>query len=264
MPDHPPAPAARIKGFTLVELLVVIGIIAVLMGILLPALAAARQRTHLVTCLSNLRQVGIAVHSYANDNGGRIPFGPDALPYASAGNFYPFRGSPTSLLSLDTGAPVGIGLVLERYLRANAMVVFCPGADQPYGLEQELTKIGKSQAQGSFYYRHASVVSIADPVATGGAPAHIALRRLGTNRNGKPVRALAMDSQFLAPVALSSFNIFSRTHHSAKWSNVLFSDGSAAASKNTDGRFTVNVNSPIALPTAFDLILKAFERADVE
>ncbi|MCC6683153.1 MAG: prepilin-type N-terminal cleavage/methylation domain-containing protein [Phycisphaeraceae bacterium] len=57
-------------GFTLIELLVVISIIALLISILLPALRQARQKSQLVACLSNLRQIGIAFQSYLTDSDG--------------------------------------------------------------------------------------------------------------------------------------------------------------------------------------------------
>jgi prepilin-type processing-associated H-X9-DG protein len=59
----------------LVELLVVIGVIAVLIGILMPALSRARQSANKATCLANLRQMGQTMAMYTNANKGRLPFG---------------------------------------------------------------------------------------------------------------------------------------------------------------------------------------------
>lgn len=60
-------------GFTLVELLVVIGIIALLISILLPSLNKAREAARSTYCLSNLRQIGIAINLYASQNKGQMP-----------------------------------------------------------------------------------------------------------------------------------------------------------------------------------------------
>jgi len=66
----------RGNGFSLVELLVVIGIIAVLIGLLLPSLAGARRQAKMVQCQSNLQQIGLYLVTYLNDNNGWL-FPPD-------------------------------------------------------------------------------------------------------------------------------------------------------------------------------------------
>src|SRR5271156_3877299 len=66
---------SRRRGFTLVELLVVIGIIALLISVLLPALSKARQQGNVVACESRMRQIGQMAVMYCNDNKGSLPWG---------------------------------------------------------------------------------------------------------------------------------------------------------------------------------------------
>lgn len=63
----------RTNGFTLIELLVVIAIIALLMAILLPALNRAKDQGKMVRCRSNLKQIGLAAHMYAQDYNNKVP-----------------------------------------------------------------------------------------------------------------------------------------------------------------------------------------------
>ncbi|HUU22783.1 MAG TPA: type II secretion system protein [Phycisphaerae bacterium] len=103
-------------GFTLVELLVVVTIIALLIGILMPQLRRAKSQTKRSACASNLRQIGIAMQGYLVDYNDRYPF---ASRQPSFGSF-----------PLDTPEPVYIADVLGPYLSNQIRVFECPN-DRP-------------------------------------------------------------------------------------------------------------------------------------
>src|SRR5215212_6300587 len=102
-PSQPwPTPVPAARGFSLVELLVVIGIIAILIGLLLPTLTRVRESANAVKCAAQLRGIGQAIFNYAAGNNGMLP--------AWAGN----HSYPNDIVPDD---PLGPGwiMLLERY-----------------------------------------------------------------------------------------------------------------------------------------------------
>jgi prepilin-type N-terminal cleavage/methylation domain-containing protein len=107
-------------AFTLVELLVVVGIIAILVAILLPSLIKARESAIRVACMSNLHQAHIGLTMYAQDYRGRVPpwgyngFG--TAEYANTGGFW--NGTTWA-------AGTGLGVAYPRYINSYK-ILYCP------------------------------------------------------------------------------------------------------------------------------------------
>jgi prepilin-type N-terminal cleavage/methylation domain-containing protein len=79
----PARPRSGRRAFTLIELLVVIAIIAIIAAILLPVLSQAKKRAWTIQCLSNLRQIGVAMRGFADDNGQLYPESGGDIPWGA-------------------------------------------------------------------------------------------------------------------------------------------------------------------------------------
>jgi prepilin-type N-terminal cleavage/methylation domain-containing protein/prepilin-type processing-associated H-X9-DG protein len=110
-------PGQRRAAFTLIELLVVLAVIGLLAGLLLPAVSRATESGRSTACLSNLRQVGIALQLYVDDNHNRLPVMRDRALEAAVEAVT--NAVPT------TNAAASMDLVLRPYLGAPG-VLRCP------------------------------------------------------------------------------------------------------------------------------------------
>lgn len=125
------------RAFTLIELLVVVAIIAILAGMLLPALSQAKKQARRIHCVSNFRQLGLAMTMYRDDHGGKFPDRRD-LKSALPGDYRPWNNWPNS--DPRTG---WAGIVFSNY-NALAGLWSCPSiVHSPLGkAEQAVQHIG--------------------------------------------------------------------------------------------------------------------------
>ncbi|HHY86301.1 MAG TPA: prepilin-type N-terminal cleavage/methylation domain-containing protein [Verrucomicrobia bacterium] len=113
--SNSPFAMARVdrRGFTLIELLVVIAIIAILAAMLLPALAAAKDKAKRTNCIANEKQLTLAIHMYASDNRDRLPSNQNAGAWC-------------------WDMPTAVGTAMENS-GTKVKIWYCPGMSPPFG-----------------------------------------------------------------------------------------------------------------------------------
>jgi len=259
----------RRKGFTLVELLVVIGIIALLISILLPSLNRARETANRVKCGSNMRQIGQAIQLYANENKGNYPrtfYNPAA---GTTGNFDAGNGSATA----DPFNPLGTAndvckaiFLLIRTQDITPEVFICPSSNDEKDT-YSTTAGASAQWKVTFSKFNNLSYSIANPYpdvngvnnsyklnATTGAEFAIAADKNpdgGTNYDptsgGGPANATS---------ATSFMQKANSPNHQGQGENVLYGDGHAEFQQNPfcgskrDNIYTVSSDTQGTNPTS--------------
>jgi prepilin-type N-terminal cleavage/methylation domain-containing protein len=190
-------------GFTLTELLVVIGIVALLIGLLLPALARVRRAAHVTACASNLRQIVVLLREYSHGNDGRLPY--QAIDYTD-------WSSPLAAMTRGAG------------------VFRCPADETPRRTDPEATAVrsyavncGTFLHPGSEYRAPWPADRHQLPERMGKVPPHVLL--VGENAGGGYPGTGALvgmaEAEGLDGIAWG-------THRTAKWvrgDNYAFGDG---------------------------------------
>ncbi len=222
------------RGFTLVELLVVVAIVSLLLAILMPSLSRARAQSRLSVCLANLREIGLGVQAYAAQYNDAIPRGlAEPIFYFPSQGWDEWATNQVWLGMLK--ADQGLGTLLNVDLR-QPRVLFCPADDtnDPFEELEKIDRRGDEDAYCSYLYRQRDQIT------------RDRLDYLGTNDLGLEARALALDANSLGE------GDFARTNHEAREVNILYRDGHAETFENRRDVFSLRQEDFFGFPASIE------------
>ena len=143
--------AASVRGFSLIELLVVLAVATILLGLLMPTFRQLRESARQIVCANNQHQIGIALQTYATDNNDRLPY----TVFAER----PER--PQDMMALHAGGGDsrlwdGIGLLYKTRLLRSPETFYCPAhkGDHIYAADVDLwQRPGARPLYSNYHYR---------------------------------------------------------------------------------------------------------------